>query len=136
MRPPGTAIPLDQILAEFSPVDQAEIRQHAAELVRESRTIAPFRRAVGMTQAERARALDTSQADIAKIEKQSPSGLQMSTITRLAAALGGEVKIVVSLPGRPDTVLAVPKPEARPKRPRARTTAKSGSPGKERRAPV
>jgi transcriptional regulator len=88
-----------------------------------------------MTQAERARALDTSQADIAKIEKQSPSGLQMSTITRLAAALGGEVKIVI-LPGRPDTVLAVPKPEARPKRPRARTTAKSGSPGKERRAPV
>ena len=89
-----------------------------------------------MTQAELARVLDTSRAYIAKIEKQSPSGLQISTITRLAAALGGEVKIVVSLPGRPDTVLALPKPEERPKRPRAGTKAMSGSSAKERRSPA
>jgi transcriptional regulator with XRE-family HTH domain len=136
MTPPGTTIPLDQILAEFSPVDQAEIRKHAAELVRESRTIAQFRREVGMTQAELARVLDTSQAYIAKIEKPSPSGTQISTITRVAAALGGEWKIVVSLPGRPDTVLALPKPEERPKRPRARTKAMSGSSAKGRRSPA
>ena len=134
--PPGTAVPLDQILAGFSQADQAEIREHAAELVQESRTIAQFRREVGMTQAELARALDTSQAYIAKIEKQPTSGMQMATISRLAAALGGEVKIVVSLPGRPDTVLAVPKPEERPQRPRAKVKAKSGPAAKERRAPV
>lgn len=133
---PGPAVPLDEILAAFSPADQAEIRAHAAESVRESRTIAQFRREVGMTQSELAKALDTSQAYIAKIERQPTSGMQIATIARVAAALGGTVKVVVSLPGRPDTVLAVPKPGDRSKSPGARTRAKPGSTAKERGAPV
>lgn len=105
---PGAAVPLADILAEFSAEDQIDICQHADRLIQESRTIAQFRHETGMTQAELAAALDTSQAYVAKLEGKAATDMQVSTIARIAAALGGQVKVVVSLPGKPDATLAMP----------------------------
>ncbi|WP_407528601.1 helix-turn-helix domain-containing protein [Methylobacterium oryzisoli] len=105
---PGATVPLADILADFSAEDQAEIRMQADRLIQESRTLAQFRREMGMTQAELADALETSQAYVAKLEGKPTADMQVSTIARIAAALGGEVKVVVSLPGRPDATLSIP----------------------------
>ncbi|MCJ2141750.1 helix-turn-helix domain-containing protein [Methylobacterium sp. E-066] len=110
---PGTPVPLADILAEFSTEDQAEIHAHADQLIQESRTLAQFRRDVGLTQAELAQALETSQAYVAKLERNPSADMQVSTIARIASALGGEVRIVVSLPGKPDATFAIPTPGPR-----------------------
>ena len=104
----GGTVPLADILAEFSTEDRSEIRRHADHLIQESRTISQFRRETGMTQAELAAALETSQAYVAKLEGKTAADMQVSTIARIAEALGGQVKVVVSLPGRPDATLAMP----------------------------
>lgn len=113
---PGSTVPLADILAEFSAADQAGIRAHADHLIQESRTLAQLRRDMGMTQAELAQALDTSQAYVAKLERKPSADMQVSTIARIAAALGGQVKLVVSLPGKPDATIAIPALGARKKR--------------------
>lgn len=119
----GTIVPLTDILAEFSPGDQAEIQAHADLLVQESRTLAQFRRDMGMTQAELAQALETSQAYVAKLERNPSADMQVSTIARIASALGGKVRIVVSLPGRPDATFAMPAAGPRKKAARSRKSS-------------
>lgn len=119
---PGTRMPLADILAEFSAEEEADIRAHADDLIQESRTLAQFRREVGMTQAELAQALDTSQAYVAKLERNPSAAMQVSTIARIASALGGEARIVVSLPGKPDATFDIPAPGARKKSVRPKKT--------------
>jgi transcriptional regulator with XRE-family HTH domain len=116
----GGTVPLAEILSEFSTEDRSEIRRHADHLIQESRTIAQFRRETGMTQAELAAALETSQAYVAKLEGKPAADMQASTIARIAEALGGQVKVVVSLPGKPDAILAMPTFVRRKKATRAK----------------
>jgi transcriptional regulator with XRE-family HTH domain len=59
--------------------------------------LAEVRRAAGRTQVELANALDTSQGQISRIERQSD--LLLSTLRAYLIALGVEATIVVSVGG-------------------------------------
>jgi transcriptional regulator with XRE-family HTH domain len=60
--------------------------------------LAEIRRAVGRTQVELATALDTSQGQISRIERQSD--LLLSTLRAYLTALGVEASLVVSVGGK------------------------------------
>lgn len=59
--------------------------------------LAEIRKAVGMTQAELAAALDTGQGSVSKVE--NAADLYLSTLRRFVEALGGELIITASFPG-------------------------------------
>jgi transcriptional regulator with XRE-family HTH domain len=60
--------------------------------------LAEIRRAAGRTQVELATALDTSQGQISRIERQSD--LLLSTLRAYLTALGVEASLVVSVGGK------------------------------------
>jgi len=60
--------------------------------------LAEVRRAAGRTQVELATALDTSQGQISRIERQSD--LLLSTLRAYLTALGVEASLVVSVGGK------------------------------------
>ena len=72
-----------------------EARQ-ATEIARE---LARIRRAEGVSQAEVARRLKTSQQAISRMEHPDYEGHTLRTIVRYAESLGRELRFVVSEPG-------------------------------------
>ncbi len=55
-------IPFEQILAEFSPNDRAEIERRTDKLIQEYKTLRQLRQTLGKTQAELAARLNKPQA--------------------------------------------------------------------------
>src|SRR3954451_16304194 len=92
------ATTLDEVMMEFSADDRAEIEREAARLIVENRTLGELRRALGLTQAQIAEALETSQANVAQIE--SKTDVKVSTVAKVVEALGGHLHLVVVLPGQ------------------------------------
>jgi len=84
------------------PMHAPAIAEHRAEMAEADRRyamgLAAVRHAFDLTQTELAERLGVSQANVAKIEKRSD--LLVSTLRSYLAALGGEVRIVVSFHGR------------------------------------
>ncbi len=84
------------------PEHASAIAEHRAEMAEADRRcamdLAAVRHAFDLTQAELAERLGVSQANVAQIEKRSD--LLVSTLRSYLAALGGEVRIVVSFHGR------------------------------------
>lgn len=114
---------LSAVLDEFAPEDRADIERRAAELIAEARTLAEMRKSLGLSQAAVAEALRTSQANVAKIES-GRSDVMVSTIARIVGAMGGRMRMVVELPGRPPTWLALDGSGAEAPDPAPRKTAR------------
>ena len=91
---------VDALLAD--PELAPAIAEHRAEMADADRRyamgLAAVRHAFDLTQVELAQRLGVSQANVAKIEKRSD--LLVSTLRSYLAALGGDVRIVVSFQGR------------------------------------
>jgi predicted transcriptional regulator len=116
---------LDEMMTRFSPEERAEIERGGAEIVAQNRALRELRRSLGVTQNELAEALKTSQANVARIE--GKEDLMVSTVTRVVEALGGRLRIVVDMPGRPTTVLKLPVIETKGRRvPKAKSMPKTG----------
>lgn len=98
---------LAEMMTRFSPAERAAIERDAAAVVVENRTLRDLRKSLNVTQGELAAALETSQANVAKIEGRGD--LLVSTVVRVVTALGGTMKMVVELPGRPTTMLTIGK---------------------------
>lgn len=96
---------LEDMMMRFSPEERAQIESGAAQIIAENRTLRELRKSLNITQNELADALETSQANVAKIE--GKTDLMVSTVARVVSALGGTMKMVVQLPGRPVTVLTI-----------------------------
>lgn len=64
--------------------------------------IAQLRSQSGMSQAELAAALNTTQSVISRYESADYSGYRLDTLHRLADALGGELVVDIKLPGHRD----------------------------------
>jgi DNA-binding XRE family transcriptional regulator len=91
-------ITLDKMMQRFSLEEREDIKREAGRLVAENRTLGELRRALGLTQAQVADALETSQANVAQIE--SKTDVKVSTVTRIVEALGGTVYMMAVLPGQ------------------------------------
>jgi DNA-binding XRE family transcriptional regulator len=59
--------------------------------------LAEIRKTVGLTQEELAKELGIKQPTLSKLESQDD--MQVSTLSRLIRALGGELEIIAHLPG-------------------------------------
>ena len=73
---------------------QAEIRTQ--EIIAEM-LLAEIRKQVGLTQDDLAEAMGIKQPSLSKLESQDD--MQISTLRRLIAALGGELELIAHLPG-------------------------------------
>lgn len=76
-----------------------------AELEAHAFTLGELRRARALTQVQLAGALEVSQAQVSRIEKQAD--LLLSTLASYVAAMGGDLELVATFPDRPPVVLAV-----------------------------
>lgn len=89
---------LDQVLSDLPAERRERIDARHAELVAEVEALAELRRALGPSQGAVGRALGVSQPAVSKIERSRD--LNLATLRDYVAALGGEVEVVVRLPGR------------------------------------
>lgn len=105
-------VPLDRIMEGLPPERRAAVERHARDLIAEHRTLAQLRKALNLTQADVADALETSQANVAQIERKTD--VMLSTLSRVVRALGGELQLVVTLPNRPSVALRMGKSGGEP----------------------
>ena len=96
-------VPLEEIMARFTPEERVEIERGAQRIIAVSRTLAELRKALGVTQADLAKALKTTQGNIAQIE--GKDDVMISTLERVVKALGGRLVLRVELPGHPPATL-------------------------------
>jgi DNA-binding XRE family transcriptional regulator len=74
----------------------ARAKARAKEMMAEM-LLSEIRREVGLTQEELAASLGIKQPSLSRLESQDD--MQISTLRRLIAALGGELEIIAHLPG-------------------------------------
>jgi ParB-like chromosome segregation protein Spo0J len=92
-------------MAALPAARRRRIKAHAAELIAEEMTLRELRKAMGKTQAQLARRLGKPQATISRMEAQSD--MLMSTLGEVIEGLGGRIRVVAELPGRPPVHLSV-----------------------------
>ena len=81
---------------DWSPDDWEEIERLKGELRRERPVVRRLRQALGLSQAEAASILDTTQSNVSKIEaKQDPT---LSVLRRLIESQGGKLEVRGILP--------------------------------------
>ncbi len=85
-----------------------QLRQRVEQALNEMRIeqdLAALREGQGVSQGQLARMVGVSQPAIAKIESGRVKNLQLKTLIRNAAALGGKVRIEIVKEGRPGKTL-------------------------------
>ncbi len=95
----GKHLTYQEILADLPEERRQRILQRAEELKREYRALQELRRELGKSQAEVARKLGISQPSVAQMEKRKD--WMLSTLAAYVEALGGRLRLVVELPGKP-----------------------------------
>jgi transcriptional regulator with XRE-family HTH domain len=85
-----------ELEARMSPerLGRAEIR---AKKIMADMLLAEIRKRVGLTQEELAASLKIKQPSLSKLESQDD--MQISTLSRIIEALGGELELIAHLPG-------------------------------------
>ena len=104
-------VPLDQMMEGLPAERRAKIARDARAIVSEQRTLAELRRALKVTQAALAKALETTQGNVAQIE--AKDDVMVSTVNRVVTALGGTLDLVVHLPGRESVSLSFGAPKGK-----------------------
>jgi DNA-binding XRE family transcriptional regulator len=90
---------LDQVIAGLPPERQERIDARYREMKDEVEGLRELRQIAGKAQLDIAAALNIKQPSVSKIEKQAD--MYLSTLRSYVQAIGGELDLVVSLPGRP-----------------------------------
>jgi transcriptional regulator with XRE-family HTH domain len=85
-----------ELEAKMAPDSLARAKIRAKEAIAEM-LLAEVRKSVGLTQEELAASLGIKQPTLSRLESQDD--MQISTLRRLAQALGGEIEILIHLPG-------------------------------------
>jgi DNA-binding XRE family transcriptional regulator len=85
-----------ELEASMRPETLARAKSRAKEMMAEM-LLSEIRREVGLTQEELAASLGIKQPSLSRLESQED--MQISTLRRVIAALGGELEIIAHLPG-------------------------------------
>lgn len=93
----------ERFMERFTPEQRTRIDAHAEKLIAEELSLRDLRKAMGKTQTQLARKLKKPQASVSRMEKQSD--MLISTLDKVVHAMGGRVRIVAELPGRPPLYL-------------------------------
>src|SRR4051812_47384488 len=92
------AIAFDKIKERFTNEERTRIDRDASEIVAQNRSIAELRKALNLSQDDVAKALKTTQSNVAQIEHKKD--VMVSTVVRMVEALGGKLELRAVLPGR------------------------------------
>lgn len=90
---------LQDVLQELSVEDQQAVEARFQELYAETLSLRDLRKAQQLTQEHLAKQLKIRQESVSRLEKRTD--LLLSTLNDYIKAMGGELKLVVSFPGRP-----------------------------------
>jgi DNA-binding XRE family transcriptional regulator len=85
-----------ELEAKMRPEARAAAQLRAKQMIAEM-LLSEIRTSVGLTQEELAKKLGIKQPTLSKLESQHD--MQVSTLERLVAALGGKLEIIAHLPG-------------------------------------
>jgi DNA-binding XRE family transcriptional regulator len=85
-----------ELEAKMPPESLTRAKNRAKEMMAEM-LLAEIRKSVGLTQEQLAASLGIKQPTLSRLESQSD--MQISTLRHLVEALGGQLEIVVHLPG-------------------------------------
>jgi DNA-binding XRE family transcriptional regulator len=85
-------------LATFDPARRYGIQAEADRLYREYLTLKELRKAQDLTQVQLAQRLGIRQSTLAQMEKRND--LMLSTLRSYVQAMGGELQLLVSFPGK------------------------------------
>jgi DNA-binding XRE family transcriptional regulator len=94
---------LAEMMARFTPEEQAEIQAEADRLIAEEMTLKELRKAYHLTQVEMGKNLGVGQDTICKLEKRTD--LLLSTLASYVRALGGNLKLVAEFPDNKTIVI-------------------------------
>ncbi len=86
------------ILQSLPEERRQRVVERGQELIAEVLALGQLRKRMAVSQQEMANRLEVSQPAISKLEQQAD--MQLSTLRNYVEALGGELEIVVTLPGR------------------------------------
>jgi hypothetical protein len=91
-----TSIPLNQVIAGFSPARKKHIKARADELIAEEMALRDIRKSRALTQEQVAKRLGGKQVYVSRLE--SRSDVKVSTLRDYVHALGGELQLMVTFP--------------------------------------
>ena len=94
---------LGDVLRSLSEERRQRIMWRGQELVAEVLALRQLRQRLSVSQQDMAERLEVSQPAISQLEQQQD--MQLSTLRNYVAALGGELEIIVRLPGQLPIVL-------------------------------
>ena len=92
-------VALKKVLARKSPERRARIKADAKRMIAEELTLRDLRKAHELTQEKVAALLGVKQGSISDLEKRSD--ILLSTLREYIQALGGELQLRATFPGRP-----------------------------------
>jgi DNA-binding transcriptional regulator YiaG len=105
---------LAEVKADLPPQMRARVEARAKQIMEEIEGLRPLRTALDQTQEALAERLRISQASVAKMEQRTD--LLLSTLRHYVEALGGQLSLVASFPGRPEVRISglgdIPTPKA------------------------
>ena len=99
----GMATSLKDMLDRLPPERRRPVDARAEELIAQEMTLRELRQALHQTQLELARKTGKSQVALSRLERQSD--MLVSTLSDVVRGLGGRLRIVAELPGRPPVYL-------------------------------
>ena len=111
MNSPAAIAKLDDVIAQLPAKGRRAVERRATELIAEEMSLRELRRALELTQAGVANALDKGQHEISRIEQRGD--MLLSTLARLVQAMGGELELVCRFRNRAPVRLVTPRHPAR-----------------------
>lgn len=95
---------LQDKIAQLSLERWERVFARGQELIADEMTSRELRQALNITQEQLADRLESAQHSVSRLERRND--MKLSTLSGYMAALGGELKIVASFPGRDDIALS------------------------------
>ena len=111
MNSPAAIAKLDDVIARLPAKQRGAVERRATDLIAEEMSLRELRRALELTQADVANALDKGQHEISRIEHRGD--MLLSTLARLVQAMGGELELVCRFRNRAPVRLVTPRRPAR-----------------------
>lgn len=87
----------NELRSKMSPASRAKAATRAKEMMTEM-LLSELRRLSGLTQNQLADSLGIKQPTLSRLESQDD--MQISTLQRIVAALGGELEVIARMPGK------------------------------------
>jgi predicted transcriptional regulator len=95
---------LKEMIAELPAKEQRAVKARTKQLIAEEMTLQELRKNLKLTQTQMAKKMGVGQMQVSRLEKRKD--LHVSTLRRVVKAMGGDLQLVVTVPGRKPVVIS------------------------------